>query len=95
MLTPGHAIHASALRQITATAEAERDAQDTWPSAPHPLAGVIYTAPPAPKSCSTCSRRGTAMREVATGHVECSHIECPHRKTFTARPSASGVRLED
>lgn len=95
-LKVGRVVPRNPARQLeAASADAKRDARAWMQSAPNPLAGAIYTAPSDPKSCSTCNRRGTRMREVARGDVECSHIECPHRKSFTARPSAAGVRDED
>lgn len=92
----GRVVPCNPARQVeAASADAKRDARASMPSAPHPLAGAIYTAPSDPKNCSTCNRRGMRMSEVARGDVECSHIECPHRKSFTARPSAPGAHLED
>ncbi|MDP9965124.1 hypothetical protein J2W37_002844 [Variovorax paradoxus] len=96
MLKVGRVIPRNPSRQIeAAAADAEHHMRISQPSAPHPLAGAIYTGERDPKDCSTCNRRGHRMREVARGEIECSHVECPHRKSFTARPSASGVRFED
>lgn len=64
-------------------------------SAPHPLAGTVYTCPSAPTHCDTCARRGAAMEPIASGSFECCHIACPNRKTLTACPSATGARFDE
>lgn len=60
----------------------------------HPLAGPIYTTPPAPERCTQCSRSKSDMRLVTSGIQECVHLECPNRRQPTAQPMSPYFRAQ-